>query len=244
MKKTLLLLPVMALLLLGSCDDGPIEEKQAAMTGGKIVKVEGHVTGLRTWPLRYNIAVAGFTSDAENEVAPYASISKVMSADSAGNVSIVISGISGEVSNVEVCVLNRLRQRITTFVSEDITSRVAGDTIRIDIGNLDVSMLATIQSKLFDTRCITCHGASGHAAAGLNLTDGNSYASLVNQPSAVIDSLYRVEPNDSAKSVLYQVVNNTSHNGTLTSIHQSLFGEKDINLVGLVGEWIRNGAPK
>lgn len=243
MKKLLFMLPVAALLLLGSCDDGTIEEKQVSTTVGKIVKVEGHVTGLHTWPLRYNVSVAGFTADADNEVAPYATISKVLTADSLGNVSIVMSAISGNVQNVELCVLNSLRQRVMTFASQDISSENEGDTIRIDFGTVDVSMLGAIQAGIFNASCTGCHGGNGFSAAGLSLTEGNSYASLVNQASTKVPGKNRVTPGDAANSVLYEVINDSTFTTTWRENHSDILNkERAINLIGLVRDWIDNGA--
>ena len=60
--------------------------------------------------------------------------------------------------------------------------------------------LTSIQSLVFDTRCIAHHG--GHAVeAGLNLLEGNSFAALVNVPSTQA-ALDLVEPGDPENSYL------------------------------------------
>ena len=47
----------------------------------------------------------------------------------------------------------------------------------IDLGKCsDVSFVNDLQ-PIFDTKCISCHGSSG-GIAGVNLSEGNSYAFL------------------------------------------------------------------
>ncbi len=243
MKKTLFFIPLMALLLICSCDDGTVHEKEASMTTGKIVKLEGHLIGLNSYPNRYDVSVAGFSEDADNEVSPYATISKVVTADADGNVSMVLSGITGSVKNVELCVLNSLRQRVVTFVSEDISSQSVDDTIRIDVGTVDVSMLSAIQSSLFNVSCIGCHGANGFSGAGLNLTEGNSFAQLVSHASTKVPEKNRVSPGDAAHSVLYEVINDSTFSQDWRENHSDILNhERSADLISLVRDWINSGA--
>ncbi len=243
MKKSLFLIPLTALLLLASCDDGTIEEKEAAYSTGKIVKVEGQVTGLNTWPAHYNVAIAGFTEQANNEPSPYATISKVLTTDAQGNVSIVLSAITGNVKDVELCVLNSLRQRVMTFASEDISSATDDDTIRINFGTVDVSALAAIQVGLFNVSCIGCHGSNGFSGGGLNLTEGHAYASLVNLPSTKVPEKNRVTPGDAANSVLYEVINDSTFTETWRENHKDILNkDRTAELIYLVKEWINSGA--
>lgn len=69
----------------------------------------------------------------------------------------------------------------------------------------------SIQREIFDTTdssgrtaCIQCHAPVGGraAAAGLNLTSGTSYASLVNVPSPIKAGAIRVIPGDPDNSYL------------------------------------------
>lgn len=244
MKKTLLILTALAALLplLAACDDGPIHEKDAQAATGKIVKVQGRLTGLKTWTSGYDVSVAGFTAEAGNEVSPYASISKVVTADSLGNVSMVMSAINGNVQSVEVCVLNVLRQRVMTFVAQDITSEAEGDTININLGTLDVSMLAAIQQSVFNASCTACHGGNGRAAAGLDLTAGHSYASLVGHESAKVPGSYRVAPGSAGESVLYQVIDGNISQNWRQNHSDMLNKERSAPLINLVADWINSGA--
>lgn len=244
MKKiAICLLSLAALLSFAACDDGTIEKKEDSGTvGGKVVKVEGTVTGLHTWASRYDIVVAGFNEEAGNEVAPYASISKVVTADENGHVSIVLSSITNDVKTVEISAVNRLRQRIVSFATLDISNESAADTIRFDIGTLDVSMLAGVQTGIFNATCTACHGANGRAAANLNLTEGNSYASLVNHASTKLPEQMRVLPGDADNSVLWQVVDGNVSESWRQNHSDMLNKERAVNLLQLLEDWINNGA--
>lgn len=63
---------------------------------------------------------------------------------------------------------------------------------------------ATNIQPILDTNCIECHSSSG-IASFLDMTSGASYANLVNTASSMTTGGGdRVEPGDSADSVLYQ----------------------------------------
>lgn len=244
MKPSLLCFSALALaLLFASCDDGSIQEKSGAMAVGKVVKMEGRVLGLNSYPSHYNVSIAGFTEDADAEPSPYATISKVLTADTLGNVSIVMSGISGAVTDVELCLLNSLRQRIVTFVASDISAQRGDDTIRINIGTVDVGMFSAIQTGLFNLSCIGCHGSNGFSGAGLNLTAGNSYADLVGKTSTKLPQQERVLAGDAAHSVLYEVINDSAFSRDWRENHADVLNqERSAGLITLVRDWIDSGA--
>ncbi len=72
-----------------------------------------------------------------------------------------------------------------------------------DTDNSDVFTFAEIQSQVFNSSCAVsgCH-ASSTKRAGLDLSDGNAYTSLVNVASSQNSSMMRVNPGNSAKSYL------------------------------------------
>lgn len=236
------ILSLSVFLLLSSCDDGPIEKANNATTGGKVVKVEGTITGLDTWSDRYDVAVAGFTEDAANESMPYATISKVVTVDANGHASIVLSNIGSSVKNVEICALNRLRQRIVTFTSTDISNASSNDTIRFDIGTVDASMLAGIQTGIFSATCAACHGANGTSAANLNLTEGNAYASLVNHKSTMRPEMLRVKPGDADSSLIWQVIYGDASESWPMNHGDMLNKDRAAGLLQMLEDWIDNGA--
>lgn len=230
---------IMSLMLIGivtSCDDGRIYEKDTAYKEGKTVQIRGVIHGLETWEDNsYYVAAAGFDNNSE-----YAVISKIINTtDEDGQVNITLSGIDENVNTVELCVLNRLRQRVATFAVHEMTET---ETSTMDIGELNVGRYHTIQSTLFDQSCIACHGGSGFAAAGLHLTEGNSYAAIVNVPSKKIEGKNIVTPGDKDNSVLHLLLN-TDLSSTWRQNHSDMLNkERTSNLLRFIDDWIANGA--
>jgi len=66
--------------------------------------------------------------------------------------------------------------------------------------------LATIQT-IFDSSCTGCHRANTSNSGGLDLTDGNSLAALINQPSSFVPGLTLVEPGVVSRSYLFEKIN-------------------------------------
>lgn len=242
MKKVVYSLLALLVLTLSACDDGPIEKTTVVSTGGKVVKAEGTLSGFSTWSNRYDVALAGFTTEADNESLPYASISKVVSADSTGRVSVVLSNIASDVTTVDLCVMNRLRQRVVAFTSIDVSNAAEGDTVRMDLGTIDASMLAAIQKGIFDASCTACHGANGNGAANLNLTSGKSYASLVGHASTKLPGQVRVVPGSSESSVLWQVLYGDASSTWGMKHGDMLNKERAAGLLQLLQDWIDDGA--
>ena len=198
MKQIGALVVLLTVLLSLSCDDGRIYEEVVVLPEeGRVVKLTGMLTGAENWSSGYNVVVAGFDDTKE-----YAIITKAIPASECREV--VLSGISDEVTRIELCVVNRLRKRILSYETFDCP--VTADTIRLDVGTKDVGMYASLQSQLFNTTCANCHGASTHAAAGLYLTEGKSYDALVGQPSVKVSGKQLVSPGDADESILYQTL--------------------------------------
>lgn len=231
--------PLIAFVLAGltACDDGRIEEKTVTHKEGRVVKMSGQLTGLSQWADGYNVSIAGF--DGTNE---YAIISKVMPENTEGAFTIVLAGIDDEVTNVQLCVLDRLRRHVMTFKEMELEQ--TRDTMYMDVGTVDVGMLNAIQQAYFNTTCANCHGASNRAAAGLYLTEGRSYNALVGQPSTKVPDINLVEPGNAENSLLHIVL----HEETVECIsmtHRDLVSEKnEQSILPLIDSWINNGAPE
>ena len=77
----------------------------------------------------------------------------------------------------------------------------------MDLGVRDVSRFGALQLGLFNMACIQCHGGNGGAgAAGLNLTEGRSYANLVNVSSTRKEGMMRVVGGNARESLLHQMM--------------------------------------
>ena len=108
MKKYILFffLPVL-LIGLHACDEGRIYENAVVATGeGRTVKMTGRISGVDKWSGDYSVVVAGFDDESD-----YAIVSKVVPASESDNdeIQLTMSGITDEVTTVELCVINKLR---------------------------------------------------------------------------------------------------------------------------------------
>lgn len=231
-----------------ACDGGDIAEKVFTVDEtGYTMKVTGRMNGLSDWEgSGYTLAVAGFTADSK-----FALLQRALpsTAEDDSPVSIVLSNLSGELKTVELALTNSLRKRIITLATinmADYSGNTARDTIRLDIGNIDVSRFGVLQTGLFNRACIQCHGASGRSAAGLNLTEGHAYASLVDVPSTRREGFMRVESGNAEGSLLHLVLNEggenlLSHNHT--EILSSQFKTNLEEVSALIDSWIDQLTP-
>lgn len=245
MKLTHYIYIIGALVGLAACDSGDIEEKVFTVDEkGYTVKVTARVSGLGEWEGTGNtVAVAGFTADSK-----FAILQKALPSTAEDDIpiSLVLSNLSDELQSVELALTNSLRKRIITLATinmNDYRDNSARDTIRLDLGSIDVGRFGVLQTGLFDRACIQCHGASGRSAAGLNLTEGYAEAALVNVPSSRKEGYLRVESGNAEGSLLHLILNEggenlLSHNHT--EILSSQFKSNLEEVSSLIDNWIDN----
>lgn len=156
-------------LALAACDSGNILDQEIAVqTTGRVVKLTATVSGLGEWDGATNVALAAFADGNQ-----YASTQRVIPESTSDGelVSITMDNLSADISTVELALTNKLRKRILTLVSIRIDDFPSGtDTLHMDLGVLRLGPTDCIRRGVFDVACIQCHGANGHAAAGLDLT--------------------------------------------------------------------------
>ena len=239
---------IIVLAVLSSCDGGDIAEKVYTVDEkGYTVKLTARVSGLSEWEgSGFTLAVAGFTADSK-----FAMLQRALpsTADDDTPVSLVLSNLSGELKTVELTLTNSLRKRIITLASinmADYSDNTARDTIRLDLGSIDVGRFGVLQTGLFDRACIQCHGASGRSAAGLNLTAGNAMANLVDVPSTRREGYLRVESGNAEGSLLHLILseggeNLLTHNHT--EILSSQFKSNLEEVSALIDSWIESLTP-
>lgn len=226
---------VLFTLLLSSCDEGRIYQDEVVVTReGRIVKLTGKISGISSWASGYDVVVAGF-EDGDS----YSVVSKSLPTSlEETDFQLVLSGIPENVTSLKLCAINRLRQSVADFYTLDKAAITAGsDTIRMNVGTMNVGMYSAVQ-KVFDNRCIGCHGVSTFAAKGLYLTEGKSYAGLVNVPSAINGDYLRVKPGSAKESYLHLVLNEEGHDA---HGHLDILSGNPEKLT-LIDEWINNGA--
>ena len=195
-------LPLLTAALCG-CDEGRIADVVIETArDGMAAHVRVSTEGAESWSKDYTIAVAGFADGNE-----YALISKNAQIGADGLCDVVLTGIPVEASTVEVCAIDRLRRRVASFAS--VQCNPSADTIRLEDSKVDLHMSGAIQREIFNTTCTQCHGGSGFAAAGLNLTAGQSMTQLIGVESTKQPGMLRVTPGASDASVLYRILSTT-----------------------------------
>ncbi len=201
MRRIVKFIPAVIALYMAGCDDGRIYDE----AGGQILEsgfsaiIEGDIAGCDDYQddSKYSVAVAAF-----KEGDSFAAVSKPV-ADGVQEIS--IANIPNDVSTVELCVINRLRERVFTFLSEDVAG-IASNQIIMNAGKINVGKFPTVESKIFSTTCSQCHGATGYSAAGLSLMPEEAYSMLVEEESTVVEGGCRVVPGNAAASTLWQAV--------------------------------------
>lgn len=230
-----LFLSVLLCCLLIACDDGRIyEEAKTIPEEGRVVKITGRINGIDSWSSGYSVVVAGF-----DEKSDYAIISKTVPTTENLSKGFVLAGINEDVTRIELCVTNRLRKRILTLRKFDCP--VTPDTIRLDVGSMDVGMFASIQKDIFNKTCANCHGASNFAAAGLYLTEGKSYDALVGHPSTKEAGKKIVMKGNAEESVLYKILSTDISKDWKYDHTKEILSDEWIDIVK---NWIDYGAKK
>lgn len=201
MRNYISIISTAVILSFASCDEGRINiDNYVQSEEGGSARFSGYVKGIETWSSGYSLALAGF-----EESNDYAIVSKnIESFISDGICDVTLSGIPSEVTTIELCAIDRLRRRIATFLTVDFNQQESH--LQIDADDIDISMENAIQTEIFNTTCVQCHGATGHAAAGLDLLDGNSFGNLISVPSRKLPGMERVTPGKSSESELFLIL--------------------------------------
>lgn len=191
-----------------ACDSGDIEEEtvQAQSTASRVVKLTADISGLSTLPGKYALSLAAFKSNER-----YAS--KVQTIAEEGPKTVIMSNAGSETNTVELAITDRLRHRVLTLAAIDYASYAEDvDTIRLDVGRIDVSQFNCLQLAVFNKACIQCHGGNGRTAGGLDLTEGRALTELVDKASTAKEGATRVVSGDAENSLLHQILQDGGEN--------------------------------
>ena len=221
-----------------ACDEGRIYEMDGTAGNrpeGYVLKLTGQFRGIGEWSDGYSVVAAGFGESGGE----YVLAAKTLPTEAGEEeLTLLLGGLGSEVDNLRLCVVNRLRECVVSFMSMEAPT-VETDTVRMTAGTMDVGMYAAVQQGLFDAKCIQCHGSTGKAAAGLFLTSDRSYDALVNVASKVYPDQILVRPGHAEESFLHQTLCN---NESTAMRHLDLFSEKEQVLLKLIDDWIAHGA--
>ncbi len=201
-------------LCLAACDSGDIEDKQVTISSsGKTVKLTARMTGVGAWDeYGYNVVLAGFSNDNK-----YAVTQRIIPSTTRDGeqVEMVLDNLGSSIDKAELAITNSLRKRIITIESIDLNDYDGyqpTDTILMDVGDIEVDLFGCMQYGIFNKSCVSCHGANGSSAAGVNLTVGNSYAALVDVPSTRLEGWYRVLSGEPENSLMRVILNEGGEN--------------------------------
>lgn len=200
MKKILFILLYPFLLI--ACDDGNICPKEKEDVSGTSATIQIRFSGQEAWPQAYKLVFAGFGTDTEVPL-----ISKIIPKPGSDStlITITLNGLTSEIKTLNISLLNKGRSLIQHFYSFTLPETL--ENISLPIEEVDLADLTRVQKQVFAPYCTRCHGAGNHAAADLDLTEGNSRTSLINMPSAIEPAgTFRVVPGKPAKSFLYKVL--------------------------------------
>ena len=135
MNKILTLLWCCAALLLASCDSGNIHEEMVTTTReGLTVRMTGRLRGAESWSDRYQVVLAAFADGSDYTLVQKEIPSQLIDGDS---VNLVLSGVPSEANRVQLCVVDRVRERVATFSDLKLTPKMferTRDTLRFDVG--------------------------------------------------------------------------------------------------------------
>lgn len=222
-----------------SCDDGYIQEPtytDSSLSYKAIIT--GNFTHLKTWSGDYSVAAAAYDGESS-----YSLVQKVLpsSATDTSLDTLVLNNVPLTSKTIEIAVSNRLRLRIASLFTYEIPAdQRLDDTIRIDVGTLDVGMFGTINRCVLQNtsvNCSRCH-ASAQSTAHLDLTTDHAYSSFINVDAYRCDTLKRVLPGDADKSFLYHVI---TDGGGIKYNHNGLFSDIP-DFLEIIKSWINGGA--
>ncbi len=139
-------------------------------------------------------------------------------------------------------------QATLTATATDVDNGVgtsAPVTVTVANGAPAATTLSQIQAAVFTPVCTGCHNGSqppgGALPGSQNLTNGNSFANIVNVPSLEQPTLLRVKPGDPANSYLIRKLEGTAG---ITGQRMPLGGPfLDQASIDKIKSWIASGAP-
>ncbi len=146
----------------------------------------------------------------------------------------------------------------TTYITDTLwqvdtlhDTTVIIDTIYVGDKSIDSTFFALSIQPIFNKRCVVCHEKGGKgweatgadSANGLDLSEGKSYLSLVNQPTfqkPKIAPIWRVLPKSPSSSYLVEKV---SKDSPKEGLREPLGLSLPKNSIQKIVDWVRAGSP-
>lgn len=222
---------------LTSCDDGDIYPQSGTSLGNRNFTIKTSFEELDAWPSEYTLALAAY--DSKDNPTPLVKTTITRPSSSEEEKIIYLANVPTQASRLSVSLMKGSVKQYDYYTAD--ISKGESD-ITLTVAPIHLAALSHIQQLVFDNNCSQCHGANGEATAGLDLTEGKSYASLVNHPAVCVDDgSIRVLPNDAGKSILYKMLTDNEVEPNQTGLnHTDMLDEAD--LITFVASWINHGA--
>lgn len=229
-----------AILLTASCDDGKIYPHiDSAEGSGRVLDIKVRFTNVDQWPSTENYCVlfAGFKKDGT-----YPSISKNIGTPVEGKeMEFTLSNVPEDVTTASICITSLSHKLIYHIFTTETGS---GQSAEVDAGTIEMKTLYSyVQEGIFNSRCISCHGDGG-TAAGLNLTEGQSYEMLVGKAATTSPSNIRVIAGNAAESYLYRIITEDTLEANVSGYNHPMNVNLRSDMPLLVKEWINSIAEK
>ena len=222
-------------LLLGSCDEGKIYPDES-IDAGRTATIQVSFTGVRAYPNFNMLAFAAFGEDGQEPL-----LTQRLSRPTEGRTEeYTLMGLPADTKSVGIAVISKGQTLVYKYYTVDIDASAKETTIPLVSVNL--ACYDRIQKQVFDASCIACHGKSAGTPAGnLFLTEGKSYAALVNvkADAAVANQKFYVTPGEPEQSFLLDILSED----ILRHNHTDIFnGSETIEINNLLNAWINKGA--
>ncbi|MDR2037280.1 MAG: hypothetical protein LBQ60_05095 [Bacteroidales bacterium] len=219
------------IILCASCDSGDIYPDEVVHTGISVTATFD-LEHLEVFPTSYEILFGTFNDESDIPIVS----TTVTKPDEGTVVNVTLSSIPEGSTSMRLSIAKSGRKTFYTLYEMKLDV-VPTESMVIPQQTVDLLQYGRIQQQVFD-QCITCHGGTESAAAGLRLTEDKSYEDLVDVDSER-SVKKRVSPYSIGNSFLIDVLTKDlnlsyQHNTSISSL-------KDDDVV-LLEEWIRSGA--
>lgn len=212
------------------CDSGDIYPEQKRVEEVEVrVEARFDFENMQAFPQNYRIVWGAFVG-----TSPYPLAFEVATKPATGTwQAATLQTVPRGTTHMALALLDRVEDKARYFFHR---VPLGGDGELTVDGTVDLAPFARVQAQIFTPQCIQCHGAGG-LAAGLDLTEGNARANLVDAPSQPDNSpKMRVEKYSLQNSFLLDVL--TLRPATITTNHTTLSSLDAVDDIELIRAWI------
>ncbi len=215
---------------LASCDSGDIYPEPPKESGRK-VEASFAFTGLDAYPASeyYQLVFAAFGPDGQYPLA-FSAVPK----PAGGTAAVTLPNVPGGTEIVSLSLLDKSKKLIYHFYTYPMAG-MDGQSLTLPQQTIALNCYGRVQHQVFSIKCIACHGGADIMARGLNLTEGHSYAALVNVNSKKNPSMKLALPGSPSNSFIVKAL---TESGALSTDHAEIAKEDDVNLLR---SWITDG---